>query len=246
MSRSCANIPGYASMDLSLTLLGESMEYANFMPDAVLFDWDNTIVDSWRISHGAMNAVLDHFGRARLSEEDFLTIPQTSLKDNLPHFFADQAHEAETVYYDAYEKIHLDHLRLLPGASDLIQSLDEGGVPMAVVSNKTGKMLRMEVDFLNWNSYFEVVVGSRDLEHDKPSPIPALYALKACGVKPSKKVFFVGDSAVDLACARASGLTPVLVGGLGPVAIDAADALKFQDCFELKRFFSVPLFSSVS
>lgn len=244
MFESCGAPMKYVKMTHLTATLGESMERANLTPDAILFDWDNTIVDSWRTSYQAVNNTFAHFGKDPMTESEFLMVPQTSLKDNLPLLFGDDATEAEHFYYHFYGQIHLKELTILPGVLSLIQTIDAAGIPMAIVSNKTGKMLRTEVDFLNWNRYFEIVVGSRDLEHDKPSPVPALFALDACGVEPSKKVFFVGDSAVDVACARASGLTPVLIGGLNQTIRNAEDVLRFENCGEFRQFLPLGAFAA--
>src|SRR5215470_9527926 len=44
---------------------GEDSATGSAQPRALLFDWDNTLVDNWDIITEAMNAVYDAFGMAR-------------------------------------------------------------------------------------------------------------------------------------------------------------------------------------
>ena len=37
-------------------------ENVNKLPKAILFDWDNTLVDTWPVIHDAMNVTLKYMG----------------------------------------------------------------------------------------------------------------------------------------------------------------------------------------
>jgi beta-phosphoglucomutase-like phosphatase (HAD superfamily) len=39
-------------------------------PDAVIFDWDDTIVDTWQVVRSAINTTLEAFGHAPWSEDE--------------------------------------------------------------------------------------------------------------------------------------------------------------------------------
>jgi phosphoglycolate phosphatase len=56
------------------------------------------------------------------------------------------------------------------------------------------------------------VVGAGDCAADKPACDPVHLALAESGVAAGEKVWFVGDTAVDMECAVASGCVPVLLG----------------------------------
>ena len=43
-------------------------------PRALLFDWDNTLVDNWDVITDAMNAVYDAFGMPRWTIEEAITV----------------------------------------------------------------------------------------------------------------------------------------------------------------------------
>src|SRR3546814_15590471 len=79
------------------------------------------------------------------------------------------------------------------------------------ICNKSGSYLRREAAHLGWDRYFHRIVGATDAPRDKPAPDPVYMALEGTGIAAGPDVWFVGDSAVDLACAHAAGCTAVLV-----------------------------------
>lgn len=118
---------------------------------------------------------------------------------------------------EAAEKVYLKHasrLSLTPfsASKPLLDWLFLHGVPMAVVSNKHGDLLRKEVDVLGWGQFFYSVIGSYDTPEDKPSATPLLHALSIKKINPCPRIWFVGDSLIDMNCAKNAGCTPVSVG----------------------------------
>jgi phosphoglycolate phosphatase len=206
------------------------------LPKAILFDWDNTLVDSWRTTYHVFNKILDYYGRPLLTERQFFKRPQISVKDSFPHTFGDNWREVQRIYYKLYEEVHLKFLLPLPGARDLLAHLKRNNVYMALVSNKNGNFLRKEVEFLNWKDYFGAIVGSSDAESDKPSSLPVKLALGSIEGISSKDVLFVDDSMIDIQCARNSGCTPVIVGGLRPIEDQSQDLKKFPDCSAFGKY----------
>lgn len=180
-------------------------------PDAVLFDWDSTLVDNWGGITRAMAATLSAFGQEPWDEPTVRARAKRSMRDSFPVLFGERWEEAATLFYDTFAEVHLQTLRPLPGAVDLLDALVEDRVPMAVVSNKSGRYVRSEVGHLGWSRYFHKVLGAQDAPRDKPAADPVHMALDGTGVTAGPTVWFVGDSAVDLACAHAAGCVPVLL-----------------------------------
>lgn len=202
--------------------------YPQTLPKAVLFDWDNTLVDTWRVAYDALNLALKALGRRTLSQKDFWEQPHLSIRDSGLMLFGDLYEEGERIFYEAVEKLHLKELVALQGAESLLKDISARGLYTGVVSNKNGPLLRREVEHLGWKNHFHRVIGSRDAEQDKPSHLPVLAALQTSTVIPSHDVWFVGDSRVDLECARASGCIPVVIGGWD--GMDEDDIIHVNDC----------------
>lgn len=208
-------------------------------PKAVLFDWDNTLVDSWAIIHEAMNATLNHFGMESWTLEETRSRVRKSMRDRFPDLFGDDWPQAADIFYEHYRGIHISRLEPLPGSQDMLESLHEQGIFMAVVSNKTGDYLRLEAAHLGWDRYLKNLVGSKDAEQDKPAADPVHMALDGSGHQPAMDIWFVGDADIDLECAMETGCTPILVREKPPEPgeFDRHPPAKYlKNCMELKEF----------
>lgn len=194
-------------------------------PRAVIFDWDNTLVDTWPIIHEALHHTFAAMGHVPWTLEEVMLRVGKSARDAFPPLFGGEWEKAVALYQGHYRDIHLSHLKALPGAEEVLLRLRARGVAMALVSNKKGDTLRLEAAHLGWAHYFGAMVGSGDAAQDKPDATPALLALGQLGVAAEPEVWFVGDTEVDLACAQASGCTPILYGAqaAGRVEFTAKD-----------------------
>jgi len=134
-----------------------------------------------------------------------------SLRDSFPTLFGDRWQDAREIYYQSFAKSHLEQLLPFTHTETMLKQLVDKGLYLGVVSNKLGSFLRSEADQLGWTSLFGALLGATDAIRDKPDPAPVFLALEGSGIKPSQKVWFVGDSAVDLQCAHQSGCVAVLM-----------------------------------
>ncbi|HLI12796.1 MAG TPA: HAD family hydrolase [Alphaproteobacteria bacterium] len=186
-----------------------------FPPKALLFDWDSTLVDNWQSIVHAVNTTLVAMGQAAWTAEEARARVRESMRDAFPRLFGERWPEARKIFYDTFAARHLEHLTPLPGAEAMLAELSEAGLYLAIVSNKTGALLRKEVAHLGWNRYFGRVVGAGDAERDKPDPAPVALALAGSETPPGPVVWLVGDTALDMACAISAGCVPVLIAGNG-------------------------------
>ncbi len=185
------------------------------LPRAVLFDWDNTLVDNWPTIHDALNATLAAMGHPTWTVEETRVRVRASLRDSFPLMFGARWEEARDIFYRRFEARHLETLAPLPGAAELLNALHRRGVYLGVVSNKTGRYLRKEAAALDWDRYLTRLVGAQDAPRDKPDRAAIDLALAASGLAAGPMVWFVGDTAMDMRCAHAAGCTAVLIGATG-------------------------------
>jgi phosphoglycolate phosphatase len=181
-------------------------------PDAVLFDWDNTLVDTWPVIHRALHITFTEMGHEPWTLEQVRQNVRQSLRDSFPQLFGEEWERAGDIYIQSYKSLHLEHLKPLPGAQAMLETLKTKGVYTAVVSNKRGDTLRKEVEHLGWNGYFSALVGSTDAAHDKPHPAPAELALNGTPYALGASVWYVGDSDIDMELAKATGMSAVFYG----------------------------------
>ncbi len=124
--------------------LGPPMTVSLPAPRAILFDWDNTLVDNWGAIHEALNLTLAAMGHPTWTYDETRLRVQRSLRDSFPQMFGERWPEARDLYYQSFSDVHLQTLRPMPGAAELLKELAASGLYLAVVSNKTGKFLRLE------------------------------------------------------------------------------------------------------
>ena len=184
-------------------------------PRAILFDWDNTLVDTWATIHEALNFLMRVMDRPEWSLADTREKVRLSLREAFPLHFGERWEEARDIYLERFRAIHLERLAPLPGREAMLRNLAGQGVYLGVVSNKTGDLLRREVARLGWADFFGGIIGAGDAPLDKPAREPVHLALAQSGVPAGDEVWFVGDTAVDMECAGNSGCVPVFLGDPG-------------------------------
>jgi phosphoglycolate phosphatase len=158
-----------------------------------------------------------------------------SLRESFPRHFGAEWERARDIFYRAVTEVHLDVVRPLPGTAEMLAAAVP--LPLGVVSNKQGPLLRREARHLGLDAHFGTLVGAGDASADKPAAAPLLLALDALGLKAGEQIWYVGDTAVDMQAARAAGCTAVLLGDAahdGGVAACAPD-LVFADGLALAR-----------
>lgn len=183
-------------------------------PSAVIFDFDDTLVDARPIINKALFATLDKFNVDR-NIIDLKNIDiNRSLRDYFCHIFVDNLKEAAAAYYSYYDEFSKD-LKMLEGAEEVLKLLKNNKVFITIVSNKGGVRLRHEIkNIFSWHNYFDEVVGSGDAKEDKPSSLPAKLALKNSNLLDYKDVWFIGDSMVDVETANNLGCKAILFGSI--------------------------------
>lgn len=207
-------------------------------PRAILFDWDNTLVDGWAAIEAGLNAAFAAFGKPLWTREQVLANVRRSLRESFPEHFGSEWERARDIFYEAVTASHLDVVRPLDGTLAMLAAASAW--PLGVVSNKQGPLLRREAEHLGLAAHFGVLVGAGDAAADKPHAAPLLLALAALGEAAGPDVWYVGDTALDMQAARAAGCTAVLLGDAahdGGVSACAPD-LVFHDGHVLARHFA--------
>jgi phosphoglycolate phosphatase len=187
------------------------MKPINNMPEAVIFDWDDTLADNWKSIHFALNATLTEMKQPIWSMKKTKTNVRRSLRDSFPEMFGAKWREAADMFYEHIRFTHLETLEPIYFAKELLDQLKQSKILLGIVSNKTGDLLRAECEHLGWSDYFINIVGANDSRKDKPAADPLFLCLEGSGVKPSQNTWYVGDAPTDIECAVNSGVTGVLI-----------------------------------
>ncbi|SDH47780.1 phosphoglycolate phosphatase [Roseospirillum parvum] len=195
------------------------------MPDfpisTVVFDLDGTLVDSAPDLHAAVNQVLGGgLGRPPLPIEAIRGMVGQGARRLIEQALEATGGPAEPGL-DAWTERFLDiygadPARLTtvwPGVIDQLDRLARQGVKLAVCTNKPEAASHTLLKALGLAGYFGAVVGGDTLAVRKPDPAPLLAAIERVGGDPADAVL-IGDSAHDVATARAAGV-PVIAVSFG-------------------------------
>jgi phosphoglycolate phosphatase len=226
-----------SARDQKAEKINQSVNLSKMVPPAaVLFDWDNTLVDTWKTIFYALNDTLLAFGLEPWTEEFALQNIQQSGREAFPRLFGTRAKEAQKFFYKLVEGDNLQGLNPMPEAQALLEVLSKMGIPIGIVSNKNSLFLRKEVLHLGWENYFGVLVGAGDAARDKPAADPVLLALEILNIPVTQDVWMIGDAPVDWDCAIAAGCQPIAIGDrFEPTS---SVLVSFENCDALKKIFA--------
>lgn len=182
------------------------------LPQAVIFDWDNTLVENWQTLTDSVNAALVAFDLPLWTTDHMIENSRYSMRDSFPSIFGSDWHRARDIFYGHFREHHLRGLKKLRYAEELLQFLQHHGVKLMICSNKNGDLLRREVRHLGWSHYFSSILGATDAEKDKPDPAPVQLIFKQNNLKDYETVWFVGDTVSDMVCGAKSGCMTVGIG----------------------------------
>jgi len=182
------------------------------MIKAILFDLDGTLVDTLADIATVMNGFLRTRSWPEHAVEDYRLMVGRGLMNLIRAAVPpSEAHRADELYnevFTTYDSMGIGDSRPYPGATQVLESLNAAGIPIAVVSNKPDAITRKMMDGLFGGIRFALVRGGLDGVPPKPDPSSALEAARACGAAPADCAF-VGDSDVDMRTALAAGMFPI-------------------------------------
>ncbi|MFG2843333.1 HAD-IA family hydrolase [Kitasatospora sp. NPDC048296] len=173
---------------------------------AVVFDLDGVIVDSFAVMGEAFSlayaevvgdgpAPFDEYQRHQGRYfPDIMRIMGLPLEMEGP-FVRESYRMAEQV-------------QVYDGIVDVLRTLNERGLRLAVATGKSGERARSLLDVLGLLPYFAHVIGSDEVSRPKPAPDIVLRALELLDV-PADQAVMIGDAPTDLASAHGAEVTAV-------------------------------------
>jgi len=169
---------------------------------AVIFDLDGTLLDSFPGHFAAYQATFTHFGLPcgledllRVYSPDWLAVYRAV---GLPEKYwaqADAIWLAEAGRHDA---------QLFPGALELLEAL-ERRFALGLVTSGSSERVQRDLERNDLADRFQVIITGGDVCTPKPHPEGLHSALTQLSVDPPQAVF-VGDAAADAHMAQAAGV----------------------------------------
>ena len=176
-------------------------------PTAVLFDMDGTLIDSEPVWFETDVRVLAEYGFELGPEHWHRVLGQPSEVSSkyllgvsgIPLAWQELVERIETGVVEAMS----EGLELLPGAKELLVELQAAGVPTALVSASSRRIVDACIGAIGAD-FFRHTVSGDDVTRPKPDPQPYLRAAELLGVDPAGCVV-IEDSPIGTASGAAAG-----------------------------------------
>ena len=180
---------------------------------AVVFDMDGTILYTLKDMQLCVNHILSEYGCPPRTLEEIRSFVGNGIKPLLERAFPkDYPLDMEKVFPEMmdYYRLHcLDTTYPYAGIPEAMKGLLDGGVKVAIVSNKPDLAVNKLAERF-FDGLYDIAVGEIKGLNKKPAPDEVFYALDKLGVERTSAVY-VGDSDIDILTAKNSGLDCISV-----------------------------------
>ncbi len=180
--------------------------------DAVVFDWDGTVIDSTATIARSIIAAATDLGLPAPSFERASHVIGLGLRDALafavPDLPPDRANEFAARYRYHYLATE-DTLELFAGSRAFIEALHASGARLAVATGKNSPGLARALEATGLRPYF-CATRCADQTHPKPHPAMLLELSEELDV-PVDRMLMIGDTTHDLQMAQAAQVRAIAV-----------------------------------
>lgn len=177
------------------------------MKQLVIFDLDGTLLNSVADLCISVNQALVACGFPTHSEDAYRRMVGDGVMKLFERALPPEERTEQNIlrirdlFIPYYEVHNADYSRPYEGVEELLRSLRDSGVRMAVASNKYHSATLKLISHFFSEIPFEVVLGHREGSPRKPDPQIVSEILEATGVA-REEVLYVGDTNVDMETAR--------------------------------------------
>lgn len=207
------------------------------MAPCLIFDLDGTLVDTAPDLLGALNAVLVAEGRRPVDLADLRQLVGHGARAMLAEAFLRTGSGAEPErlpgLIDAFIAHYREHIAdesaAFPGVEATLAAWVESGARLGVLTNKPQELALPLLEKLGLAKYFSAIHGAGRFSYNKPDARVFHHVVDELGGGPA---LMIGDSATDVATARAAGVPVILVSyGYTPEPARTLGADAVVDCF---------------
>ncbi|MDD4200981.1 MAG: HAD-IA family hydrolase [Eubacteriales bacterium] len=173
--------------------------------DGTLMDTNNVIIQSWQHTYrtltgheGDLNYILSTFGEPL----------ELSLKNAFPDVISE---ESVNIYRTWHKENYFDMIKLFPGITEMLQEAKDRGYKLGIATSRVEATLYQGLEKYDLTDMFDEIVTIEEVKKHKPDPECLFRVLEKINSLPQSAAM-IGDSRLDMMCARNAGTKAILVG----------------------------------
>lgn len=178
--------------------------------DAVLFDFDGTVADTGEGVFLCVRHAIDVHSLEQPSEEEirkFIGPPMIASYHNLyPQLSDSDVQSLMQSYRERYAAEGIYKFRLYDGMVELLQTLNENSIKVAVASSKPQEALTNIIKVGKIERYFDCIVGADKNYVDSDKAAIIKEAINRLSVADKSRILMVGDRKYDIVGAHKAGI----------------------------------------
>lgn len=195
----------------------------------VIFDCDGVLVDSEKLSCGALNVIFEKHFQVDIGT-DYRPVIGKALKDSIGYFLKTfniqlpSDFDLLTLYKEkdqAYQNLARNKLQLFSGVIELLEFLRKSQIIIAVASSGSHEKIHFNLEQGKIQQYFEIITSADEVKNGKPSPDLFLYSAKKMKIDP-KMCLVIEDSVSGIKAAKDANM----------IAIGVTNTFEYKDLSE--------------
>jgi len=188
---------------------------------ALFFDFDGTLFDTRADLAATVNHTRRDLGLSEISSERVLSFVGHGANYLLAHAIPERTDESvRTIFKRHYAEHCCDLLQPYPGVIETLEELRRRGYRFGVNTNKPSFAVKAILEKFNMMDFFgDAVVAGGEGAPLKPDPASVRACASRMGHTLTPQDWMIGDSHIDLECARAAGVKSAFCAfGFGSLA----------------------------
>lgn len=207
----------------------------------VIFDMDGLLFDTEAIYYRAQQKAADRQG-IPFDEElyrEYIGIADEEAWESLHQRFAEHGKETVQTFIDeswgdAHRTFRSGEVDLKPGVLELLQFLEEQGIPRVVASSNVRPVIEILLEHAGIRDKFQAVVSAEDVKLAKPNPEIFNIAREHLGTS-AEQTLVLEDAQHGVQAAVSAGIPVIMV----PDMIQPAEELAKQTAAVLPTLYEV-------
>lgn len=207
---------------------------------AAVFDLDGTLIDSAPDIAAAVNKLMTRLAQKPLPVEYIETFIGDGSRSMLSRILDDQGikHTDSQLddylreYMRLYEQEPTNRTFFFPGVRKDLDLLRQNGLKLGICTNKPHALTMLVLKSLKIDHLFDFVLGADAAPRRKPHKQHLLSVIEGLGITPDDAVY-VGDTDIDLECAKSAGVRFFLVNWGGGRFLNGADETRLSRLLDI-------------